>query len=74
MLWFVKNTLPQLFVGFCGGGYPLLKHRPDWAAEPKFWKESEDKELLAKRAEAMGRVAQIVERERKKKAASDKKA
>jgi uncharacterized ferredoxin-like protein len=67
---FVKNTLPQLYVGFCGQGNPLLKHRPDWAAEPKFWRESEDKELLAKREDEMARVGQIVEREMKKRGSS----
>lgn len=65
---FMKNTLPQLFVAFPGGGYPLLKHRPDWAAEPKFWKEMEDKEFLAKQQDILARVGKIIERERSKRA------
>jgi hypothetical protein len=60
---FMKNTLPQLYVGFVGAGYPLLKHRPDWLMEPKFWKEVEDPELLAKQQEIMAKVRKIVERE-----------
>jgi len=63
---FLKNTLPQLFVGFCGGGYPLLKHRPDWAVEPKFWKETEDQEFMAKQQDIMARVAKVIEREMEK--------
>jgi uncharacterized ferredoxin-like protein len=61
---FMKNTLPQLFVGFCGGGYPLLKHRPDWAVEPKFWKEKQDPEFLAKVQDIMARVGKVAERVR----------
>jgi hypothetical protein len=51
----------------------LLKHRPDWAVEPKFWKESEDKELMARREGEMARIGKIVEREMKRKAKADKK-
>jgi uncharacterized ferredoxin-like protein len=65
---FVKNTLPQLFVAFCGGGYPLVKHRPDWATEPKRWKETEDTELVAKQQDIMARVGEVIEREKAKRA------
>ena len=63
---FIKNTLPQMFAAFCGTGHPLIKHRPDWVTEPKFWKESEDPEFLAKQQEIFARIGKIIERERTK--------
>ena len=60
---FIKNTLPQLFVAFCGSGHPQIKHRPDWAAEPKFWKETADPEFMAKQQEVFAKVGKIIERE-----------
>ena len=65
---FVKDTLPQLFVAFCGSGHPQIKNRPDWAAEPRFWKESADPEFLAKQQEVRARVAKVVEREKAERA------
>lgn len=64
---FMKNTLPQLYVSFCGGGFPLLKHRPDWATEPLFWKAKEDPEFMAKQQDILARVGKVIERERAKK-------
>lgn len=64
---FMRNTLPQLYLGFCGGGFPLLKHRPDWAAEPLFWKAEEDPEFMAKQQDVLARVGKVIEREKAKK-------
>jgi len=64
---FMMNTLPQLYVAFCGGGFPLLKHRPDWAAEPLFWKAKEDPEFMAKQEDIRARVTKVIEREKAKK-------
>ena len=71
---YLENTLPQLFVGFCGGGHPLAKvgFGPNWAAKPKFWKATEDPEFLAKQQDISARVGQIIARERAKRAAKKK--
>ncbi|MBT8357879.1 MAG: hypothetical protein KJO61_08945 [Deltaproteobacteria bacterium] len=65
---FMLNCLPQMQVGFTGGGYPQVKHGPDWAADPKFLKMTEDPDWNAKMQDIMGRVGAIIEREKAKKA------
>jgi uncharacterized ferredoxin-like protein len=66
---FMHNTLPQLFVAFNGSGHPLTKFGPGWAAEPKFWKATEDPAFMAKKRDAALRIGKIVERERAKRTA-----
>ena len=64
---FMLNCLPQMQVGFTGGGYPMVKHGPNWAADPKFLKMTEDPEWAAKMQDIMQRVGVVVEREKAKK-------
>ena len=65
---FVLNTLPQLFVGFCGGGYPQVKDKPNWPTEmPKYLKTDEaSPEVIAKTQDVMGRLGELIVKERKR--------
>lgn len=64
---FMLNCLPQMQVGFCGGGKPMVKHGPNWAADPKFLQMGEDPEWGAKMQDIMQRVGALIEREKAKK-------
>ena len=64
---FMLNCLPQMRVGFTGAGYPMVKHGPKWAMEPKFMKMVDDPEWLAKYQDVVKRVGQVIEREAAKK-------
>jgi uncharacterized ferredoxin-like protein len=63
---FMLNCIPQMQVGFTGGGHPMIKHSTQWGAAPKFLKMVEDPEFMAGYQDIMGRVMAIVERERAK--------
>jgi len=64
---FVLNTLPQFFVGFCGGGYPQVKDKTGWPVEPpQYLQKGESPELIAKSQEAMGRVGELIAKEKKR--------
>lgn len=63
---FVLNCLPQLFTGFTGSGYPMVKHDPKWVANPKFMKMMEDPAAMAKQQDIMNRVVAVIEREKSK--------
>lgn len=63
---FMLNCIPQIMVGFTGAGYPLIKHGPQWAAEPKFLKMTEDPEWAAKQQDILSRVVGVIEREQAK--------
>ena len=60
---FMLNCLPQIFVGFTGAGYPMVKHGPEWATEPKFLKMMEDPDWGAKFQDILSRVGAVLERE-----------
>ncbi len=64
---FMLNCLPQMQVGFTGAGYPMVKHGPNWAAEPKFLKMVEDPKWAAKHHDILLRAGALIEREKAKK-------
>lgn len=64
---FMLNCLPQMQVGFCGSGKPMVKHGPNWADEPKFLKMVDDPEWMAKHQDIMQRAGALIGRERAKK-------
>jgi len=64
----ILNCIPQVMLGFTGAGYPMVKHSPTWAAEPKFLKMMEDPEWAAKHQDIMTRVVGLIQREQAKKA------
>lgn len=69
-IMFMQNTLPQLFLAFVGGGFPMVKHGPNWAQEPKYLVAmGESPEIAAKRQEIGARIGQVIAREMAKKAA-----
>ena len=63
---FVLNTLPQLFVGFCGAGCPEVKESPNWLEDPKFFTMQKDEELMKKKADIMDRVLKLVAKEKER--------
>lgn len=63
---FMLNCIPQIMVGFTGAGYPMVKHGPDWASDPKFLKMVEDPEWAAKHQDIMNRVVGVIQREKEK--------
>lgn len=63
---FMLNCIPQMFVGFTGGGYPMIKHNSQWGGAPKFFKLMDDPDFMTGYQDIMGRVMAIVERERAK--------
>ncbi len=64
---FMLSCLPQMQVGFTGGGYPMMKHGPVWGAEPKYLKMMEDPEWAEKHQDIIRRVVEVLEREKAKK-------
>ncbi len=72
-MMFMRNTLPQLFLAFVGGGFPMVKHGPNWAQDPKYFVAlGESPEIAAKRQEIGARIGKVIERERAKSAAKKK--
>jgi uncharacterized ferredoxin-like protein len=68
------NVMPELFIGFVGGGNPALKYTTnyEWMTEPKFIKAQEDPEYDVKQQEMMTRIMAVIERESKKRAEREK--
>jgi uncharacterized ferredoxin-like protein len=65
---FILNCIPQIMLGFAGAGYPMVKHGPDWAADPKFLKMQQDPQWAAKHRDIMDRVGRVIQREKEKSA------
>ncbi len=65
---FMLNCIPQIMVGFTGAGYPMVKHGPDWASDPRFLRMSEDPEWAARHQDIMARVGRVIQREKEKRA------
>ena len=66
-LQFMHNTLPQLFVGFVGDGFPPFKYGPEWQQAPKYLQADESKEIMDKKKDIAMRIGKVIERERAKK-------
>lgn len=63
---FMLNCLPQLYAAFTGGGYPQMKHGPNWSNEPKYLKLMENPEWAAQHQDIIKRVVAVLEREKSK--------
>ena len=66
---FMKNTLPQMFLAFVGGGFPMVKHGSNWGQDPKFFQTvGPSPEMGAKQQEIGRRIGEVIAREKAKKA------